>query len=302
MENFNQISSLLELVTRKLIWYLNYYSIEQLSFLPITIKDVIRVKALRRLSNLSSNKFSALLHDEVLSIELSFLKEVNQEHVKALEQTPKLVSLNLSNLIIQNCDRSYDVGNEQCCFYCTSVSVQLRRSLSSLTSLVRLDLSHAKSIVNDEVVLTVCKNSRNLQQIELDTCSKVTDASIASLVTSSIDTNQEGILGLASLSVLRCLGLAGTSVSDDGLLKLSTFTKSFSSLKELNLNKCQKIGDQGILKVLDTFDNLEIMSFSHCKNVSMVSVNRLSEYFEDKRTSRNNEGPNNMKQISFSIW
>ena len=70
MDYFNRISSLFELVARKVIWHLNSYTVDQLSSLPIAIKDAIRVKALRRLSNLSHQHFSALLHTKVQSIEL----------------------------------------------------------------------------------------------------------------------------------------------------------------------------------------------------------------------------------------
>ena len=149
----------------------------------------------------------------------------------------------------------------------------------------------------------MCENCQNLQQLDLDSCYRITDASVASCKnTLATCDKEESMYGLISLNSLQCLCLSGTSVSDAGLIRLSNSFKSRSSLKELILNKCQKIGDEGISKVLDSFDNLEILSLSHCENVTMISVNNLSRYFENRKSKRKDKSTVNMKQISFTVW
>ena len=74
-----EVPSLLELVTRSVSSNLNDYSISQLFAIPVTTKDLIRIKALRRLSNLSPARFSALLHDHVQTIELGSLNNFNKD-------------------------------------------------------------------------------------------------------------------------------------------------------------------------------------------------------------------------------
>ena len=240
MDYFNRISSLFELVARKVIWHLNSYTVEQLSSLPIAIKDAIRVRTLRRLSNLFDHQFSALLHAKVQSVVLSFIKEVNHEHIKALEKSPNVALLNLSNLNIQKCVPSNEVQMPPCCIHCESFSEQLKTTISYLTSLIRLDLSYAKTIVDDKLILAVSENCRNLQQLDLDSCYEVTDISIASYKNLS-EKNENLICGLVNLTELQCLGLSGTSVSDEGLIKFARLSKSRSSLKELTA-PCTKKG------------------------------------------------------------
>jgi hypothetical protein len=307
-----ELPSLLELVTRTVIWNLKGYSINQLFAIPVTIKDLIRVKALRKHSTLSPAKFSALLHDQVHAAELGFLKDVNENHIKALEKTTNLVLLNLSNLNLEKfcaCDRVH----QKTCFHgCLRISKQLNSTLGLLTSLVRLDLSYNKTIVDDTIILKISETSPNLQQLELDYCCKVTDTSIIDRTKRNTEkTNEQSedkeqpctfaVSGIVRLSSLQCLGLSGTSISDLGLTELSEHSKSQNTLKELVLNRCDKITDEGLENVLDTFQGLEILSFAHCKKVTMKSVNKLNDYFE-KRKDKNNDQYSRMKQISFSIW
>jgi Ran GTPase-activating protein (RanGAP) involved in mRNA processing and transport len=109
------------------------------------------------------------------------------------------------------------------------------------------------------------------------------------------------VSGIIRLSSLQCLGLSGTSLSDLGLTELSKYTKSPATLKELVLNRCNNISDEGLQNILDTFQSLEILSFANCNKVTMKSVNKLNEYFE-KRKDTNNHNYCPMKQISFNIW
>ena len=314
-----QIPSLLELVTRTVIWNLKGYSINQLFLIPVNVKDLIRVKALRRHSTLSPDKFSALLHDQVQTVELGFLKDVNEDHIKALEKTRNLLLLNLSNLNLEklcSCNREpfkpYSFNQNTCFHGCEQISKQLISTLGVLTSLVRLDLSHNKTIVDDTIILKITETSLNLQQLELDYCCKVTDTSIIDQTKITTETTKEQSedisqrytldgSGIIRLSSLQCLGLSGTSISDLGLIELSRCSNSQKTLKELVLNRCDKITDEGLENVLDTFQGLEILSFAHCKKVTMKSVNKLNEYFE-KRKDKNNDQHCRMKQISFSIW
>ena len=311
MNNY-EIPSLLELATKIVVQHLKDYSVSQIDSVPVNIKDEIRVKSLRKQSNLSPKHLSALLHPKVHSLELSLIREFNADHVCVLQKVPKLVSLNSSKLRLEqcnSCDRvRLKINNVvDCC--CKRISRQLRSSLMCLPCLVKLDLSYNPRIIEDSLILSVCETSPNLQQLELNGCCKITDKSI--IHQAETEGSEKKIYsirsGLVCLASLQSLGLSGTSITDQGLQDLSKYSKSSQTLTEIVLNKCDKITDEGIECMLDTFNVMEIFSFAHCKNVSMKSVNKLSDYFERRRSENLNEHTvnaqmNRMKQISFSIW
>ena len=307
--NEYKISSLLELVTDTTILYLKNYTTNQLGLLPVPIKDLLRVKALRRHSRLSSASLSSLLHDLVPSVELSLIKAVNKDHIRALETAPKIHILKLTSLDLENCKcvisavpkRSGQIcsktGRSQC-RECEQISDTLRTTLSSFQSLVRVELSYNPTIIDDEIILTIVQASPNLQQLEVDSCTKITDNSVAH----KKGVNNEEVIGLVMLTSLHSINLSGTSISDQGLMEFQKYSKSRHTLRELVLNRCDEITDSGIHAILDTFDDLEICSFAQCKNVTWVAASMLGEYFEKRKSHQATKQYNGMKQISFSIW
>ena len=171
-----------------------------------------------------------------------------------------------------------------------------------------LDLSYNNTIVNDQIVLTVTQNSPCLEQLELKNCAKVTDFCFAHGANSNyIDRSRQCeqpkfVAGLVLLSSLKSLGLSGTSISDYGLLEFSQHSKSCHVIEELILNGCKNITDDGIEKILDNCNSLNILSFSKCENVSMTSVTKLSDYFHKRIDSSHRNKSKHVKQISYTIW
>ena len=303
-----QPQSLLYTSVNKLAFHLKDHSISNLDTLPSELKHLIVEKLSRRANTiLPPGHLSALLHHRVRSLNVSFLAKINVEHIQALNRVPELNHLTASKLDIESCS-CIDTNRITSCEGCDDISKHLRIALESFTLLVTLDLSHNTTIVNDQIVLTVTQNSPFLEQLELKNCAKVTDfcfAHEANLY--SIDRCGQFELpkfvgGLILLSRLRSLGLSGTSVTDSGLIAFSRQSKSCHVIEELLLNGCKNITDDGIEKILDNCNSLNILSFSKCENVSMTSVTKLSDYFHKRMDSSHRNQSKHVKQICYTIW
>ena len=303
-----QPQSLLYTSVNKLAFHLKDYSIPNLDTLPSELKYLIVEKLSRRANTaLPPGHLSALLHHRVRSLNVSFLAKVNVLHIQALNRVPELNHLTASKLNIETCS-CIDTNRITSCEGCDNISKHLRTALESFTSLVTLDLSHNKTIVDDQIVLTVTQNSSYLEQLELKNCAKVTDFCFAHGVNlNCIDRSRQCeqpkfVAGLVLLPRLKSLGLSGTSVSDSGLITFSQHSKSCHVIEELLLNGCKNITDDGIEKILDNFNSLNILSFSKCENVSMTSVTKLSDYFHKRMDSSHRNHSKHVKQISYTIW
>ena len=113
--------------------------------------------------------------------------------------------------------------------------------------------------------------------------------------------------GLVVLRSIHSINLSGTSISDRGLIGLKKYSKSRESLREIVLNRCFNITDEGIENILDGFKELEILSFAQCSpSITSKSTSMLSEYFEERKTTSNCQDVkihhNSMKHIGFTIW
>ena len=303
-----QPQSLLYTSVNKLAFHLKEYSISNLDTLPSELKHLIVEKLSRRTNTtLPPGHLSALLHHRVRSLNVSFLAKVNVQHIQALHRVPELNHLTASRLNIESCS-CIDTYRITSCEGCNNISRHVRTALESFTLLVTLDLSHNKTIVNDQIVLTVTQNSPHLEQLELKNCAKVTDfcfahgANLYCIDSSRQCEKSKFLAGLVLLSRLKSLGLSGTSVSDFGLIAFSHHSKSCHVIEELLLNGCKNITDDGIEKILDNCNSLNILSFSKCENVSMTSVTKLSDYFQKRMDSSHRNQSKHVKQISYTIW
>ena len=303
-----QPQSLLYTSVNKLAFHLKDYSLSNLDTLPSELKHLIIEKLSRRTNIiLHPGHLTALLHHRVRSLNVNFLTKVNVQHIQALSRLPELTQFTASKLDIESCSCT-DPNRIPSCGGCENISRHLRTALESFTLLVTLDLSHNKTVVNDEIVLTVTKNSPHLQRLELKNCAKITDFCFAHGANSyCIDRSRQCeqpkfVAGLVLLSCLKSLGFSGTSISDYGLIEFSQHSKSCHVIEELLLNGCKNITDDGIEKILDNCNSLNIFSFSKCENVSMTSVTKLSDYFHKRMDSSHRNQSKHVKQISYTIW
>ena len=137
----------------------------------------------------------------------------------------------------------------ECC-----VSVADASLLSSLTSLVELDLSYTS--ISDQSLRAISISLTRLTQLDLTDCDSIT---------------AEGFACLSSLTSLEALDVYGTNITDEGLYAIST---SLTRLNKLNLESCRSITAEGFacLSSLTSLEELHVYG----TNITDEGLNAIS--------------------------
>merc|ERR1719383_869134 len=128
-----------------------------------------------------------------------------------------------------------------------------------------------------EVFETVSR-SMNLRHLDVGRCPNVHDSVLQIL---------------SSCRHLESLSLAGTDITDLGLHYLAN-SESRDSLKELRIDRCTNVTDDGIQFLLEGLGCLEILIFSGCRQVTDQSRILLEQYLREHRR--------NVRQLSWTVY
>jgi len=156
-------------------------------------------------------------------------------------------------------------------------SDQLVNLLSGQVSLHTLFLRGVENL-NTEVFMALAECS-NLIHLDISRCRGITDEFIGLI--------SEGCDRLESLS------LSGTDITDVGLSFLAR-SESRMSLKELRIDRCRHITDDGIQVLLEGMAALEILLFHGCPQVTEASRQTLEEYLLNHAR--------NVRQLTWTVY
>jgi len=238
--------------------------------LPPHIKDRI-LRSVRKQS-LSSDLLAALLHKQVTYLDLEDL-DITDQHLQAVAKYKHYRKLNLNQKKKPSfksdgkenwSPRASDHALSQ-----VFVGAHYLHTLF-LTGWENLSLSTAS------ILSTNCPR---LRYLDLGHCKSVDDNILEEIC--------------QNLAYLESVSLTGTAITDVGLATLGS-SAAQHTLKELRINKCKDITDDGIELMLDGLQTLEILIFNGCPRVTDESRLALDRYLQEHRV--------NVRQLSWTVY
>jgi len=263
---------LLDLAVRTLVKDPKLCQPEHVHTLPSHLKDHIREILLKR-RPLSPADLSALLHPRVREIDLED-QELTDDHLLVLSNFKIFRKINLNKVLKPDIKshpaqriKSRDVQPT------TGALVQLITGQRYLETLFLRGMTGLSTEIF--ATLTTCKNLRHL---DVARCPNIGD-SVLNI--------------LRSCRNLESLSFAGTDITDLGLHYLAN-SESRDSLKELRIDRCTNVTDDGIQFLLEGLGCLEILIFSGCRQVTDQSRILLEQYLREHRR--------NVRQLSWTVY
>jgi len=272
--------------------------------LPPHLKDGIREKLLRR-RLISPSELASLLHDRVQAIDLEDQEHIGDlVHVLAPVKSFRKISLNRTFLGLTTLPLNQSVYTRTAPPPSSEQEVNMSNRNINLSSEQEVDMSsrniHPSSEqlvnfligqfslhtlflrgvenLNTEVFMALAECS-NLIHLDISRCRGITDEFIGLI--------SEGCGRLESLS------LSGTDITDVGLSFLAR-SESRRSLKELRIDRCRHITDDGIQVLLEGMAALEILLFHGCPQVTEASRQTLEEYLLNHAR--------NVRQLTWTVY
>ncbi|KAL3266556.1 hypothetical protein HHI36_010723 [Cryptolaemus montrouzieri] len=204
-----------------------------LNYLPSGIKD----KLLKRLTISSyfwkkldfKKTFHSVVHAEVKKIDLTSVY-VDDELLRVLEICKGLETVHLLRIGTHNISKTGIMSFLKC-----------------LSQLQFLQVRNC-DVVDDTVLECISENCRKLSALDIGGCTKVSD---------------NGINCLKKIKGIRCLTLSKTQITNDGLINFIQGANG-AILRELKIDNCKNISEQGLLAITKYCPNLEILIFFNC--------------------------------------
>jgi hypothetical protein len=194
----------------------------------------------------------------VRELSLAECTHVGEDHLDALRrEAPGLRKLDLNG-----------TGAE--------VTPEAAEGISRLRHLAVLYLRQAR--VGDEALLRIAAACPALTELDLGRCESVGD---------------RGVAGLGALDLLRSVSLNGTAVTDLGLLAFAG-GGSRHTLRELRIDGCRNVSDDGVEGILHLCRHLNIFIFHNCPGVTGRSRDALESYLAENHAT--------MKQLTWTVY
>ncbi len=182
-----------------------------------------------------------------------------------------------------------------------------------LTQLTHLSLQTYRAV--DDVFIENLSQFSHLIDLDLDGCDYVFDhhleqlANLAHLrslnLAASVRVTDDGVPYIITMKDLVYLNLAGTRVSDHGILAFSALPKLkelllcrcnitdaglknlafLKNLEFIDLSYCENITDKGLLH-LKNIDTLKIVDLSYCENMTEQGIEKLLPQIQVIRSNR----------------
>jgi hypothetical protein len=245
---------------------------EHLAPLPPHIKDKL-LRSMRRYKDMSPELLAALLHKNTTELEFQDL-DITEKHLEAVAKYKNYRKLNMNQTkkpqFKFGCD---DVEN----LVCLPPESALCKVLADTKYLHTLFLAGWLPVTTDTVI-TLVDNCPHIRYLDLGNCTMLNDRSAE-------------VIG--QLGHLESLSLTGTLITDVGLASLGN-SQSAATLKELRINKCREITDDGIELLLGGLQALEILIFSGCPKLTDDSRVLLDGYLREHRV--------NVRQLSWTVY
>jgi hypothetical protein len=223
--------------------------------LPMHLKDTIRIIQLKR-GFISDSQFDALLHDGVEELEMGEFETLSEAQVRSISSLKRLRKLDLNGVAI------------------AAPETILERGLMNLSCLRILYLRATG--VGDRVAAAIGANCPFLVELDLGHCVDVGDAGVTALS--------------AGCKKLSCLNLSKTGIADSGLAVLGENCRE--SLRELRIDGCLRVTDDGVERLLAGVRRLAIFVFHNCPKLTDRS--RLAVERHDTE--------NKMKQLVWTVY
>lgn len=224
--------------------------------LPTHLKDILRRILLKR-GRISDECFRSLIHPKVRNLDFSECRSVSAGQLSVFPKN--LVCLDLNNVISE-----FDVG-------------ELIAALDGQGSLKTLYLRRSQA--DDGVAIAIGRHCPNLCDLDLGICESVGDPGIVALG--------------RGLSKLQSVNFSKTSITDQGLLSFAQ-GNCRGSLKEIRVDGCREVSDEGIEALLGFCVKLRILIFHNCPKVTEQSRLALENYLIENQIS--------MKQLTWTIY
>jgi len=237
----------------------NIVSIDNFKRLPPHLKDGLRDGLLKR-QELSPEELGYLLHPAVRDIDLQDQRPTD-DLLRVLSQVKTFKRINLNQ------------GSTPASLS-TAALVELLTGQRYLQSFFIRGLSN----VTVEVFATLSSCCPNLLHLDVSRCPDISDEHLNTI---------RGCRRLESLS------LAATNVSDLALHHVAS-GESRDRLKELRIDRCRNITDDGIGVLLDGLSKLEILIFHGCPQVTSRSRIILEEYLSTPQR--------NVRQLTWTVY
>jgi hypothetical protein len=267
-----------ELCLRVVVGAGKLHTPQSLLHLPHNLKDRIREILLKR-NPVTPDLLACLLHSRVTEIDLEDQEHLQEEHIRVMATVKTFRKINLNRTVLvdkRTHPTSLDVRTPELPNLSSHSLIQLISGQRYLTSLFLRGLSG----VSEDVFRTI---GSCVQLIHLD-------------VGSCTDIQDQFILHIRDCCRIESLSLSMTDISDIGLHHLAR-CGCRSTLKELRIDRCINITDDGIQILLDSLDGLsglEILIFHGCPQVTDSSRVSLQMYLS--AYSRN------IRQLTWTVY
>lgn len=265
--------SLLDLSLRSLIKDPELYQPQDYQYLPPNLKDGIRDCILKR-RTVTPAELSSLLHPRVRELDLQD-QVLSSDHLLVLAQYKTYRKLNLN--------QTSPLSTHPISHHPPDIVLPDAPSSEALVQLlsgqIYLQTLFIRGLLNLNLdVFSTLSNCKHLIHLDIGGCPNIQDSHLHLI---------RNISGLESLS------LAGTEISDTGLYHLAS-CESRVTLKELRIDRCKNITDDGIQILLDGLSSLEILIFHGCPQVTVRSRETLEDYLANHRR--------NVRQLTWTVY
>jgi len=244
---------------------------DNIKTLPPHIKGRI-LRSIRK-QNLSSDLLAALLHKQVTDLDLEDL-DITDQHLQDVAKYKNYRKLNFN----QKKKPSFKIseGKENCSPRASDCG--LAQVFVGTHYLHTLFLAGWEDISLSTVSI-LSTNCPRLRYLDLGHCKSVDDNILEEIC--------------QNLAYLESLSLTGSAITDVGLATLGR-SPAQETLKELRINKCKHITDDGIELMLEGLQTLEILIFNGCPRVTDESRLALDRYLHEHRV--------NVRQLSWTVY
>ena len=217
-------------------------SLSTFKFIGKNISESVLISLIQTSSSISTLEISQCsnLSDLVVSKLPSYLvnlKTLSLPYCKNISDS-SICNLPLYNTQYLNLEKC-NLLSSKSLFYIASHYIQLQS----------INLSQCENIVTEDALVLLGSKCRDLRNINLSGCIKVTDKAICNLA--------QNCLYLKELNLSNC-----TKITDKSLYEISLHS---SNLSDINISSCEGITDEGLSKLADGCIQLKTIYLEECK-------------------------------------
>jgi len=225
---------------------------------------------------MSPQLLASMLHKNVTDLDLQDL-DITDAHLDVVATYNNYRKINFNQR--KNLTRDFKLGIDN-----SKENVQKLPTESSICKVLTgnkylhtLFLSGWTSLTTTTMTAIV-QNCPHMRYLDLGNCNRLDD---------------QAAQVIGQLGHLESLSLTGTRITDVGLASIG-HSESADTLKELRINKCGEITDEGVEFLLSGLQALEILIFNGCPKVTDDSRLALDRYLRDHRI--------NVRQLSWTVY